>query len=193
MYSLSTPTVIERISKLTGIESMEYDKTLHGAGLHMHGSGGQLMLHLDYEKHPILENKQRQINIILYLSKSWNPSWNGATEMWDEGVLNKIKESPVIFNNALIFQGCEKSWHGVPEPIMCPPGEYRKTLAYYYITPLVNRADDRKVGSNPGGFREKATFTLRPHDEEDLRVMKLLSIRSHRRLTEDDLNDSGNN
>ena len=29
---------------------------------------GRLNMHLDYEKHPILENRQRRLNIIYYLN-----------------------------------------------------------------------------------------------------------------------------
>ncbi len=49
---------LHKIRELTGIENLEDDPTLHGAGLHMHPRNGRLMMHLDYEKHPILVDKK---------------------------------------------------------------------------------------------------------------------------------------
>jgi Rps23 Pro-64 3,4-dihydroxylase Tpa1-like proline 4-hydroxylase len=184
---LSTTEMIKKLQKLTGIDNLEIDPTIHGAGLHMHPRNGRLMMHLDYEKHPTLKNKQRRINIILYLSKDWKREWNGSTELWDSNMKNKIKESNVIFNNALIFQTNEQSWHGIPEKILCPENVFRKSLAYYYVSPLINKSNKNKVGSNSNGFREKAAFSLRPSDKKDERILKLLSIRPFRRISEEDM------
>jgi Rps23 Pro-64 3,4-dihydroxylase Tpa1-like proline 4-hydroxylase len=93
--------MIELISQISSIPSLEADPKLHGCGLHAHPKNGRLFVHLDYEKHPILQNKERRINIILYVSKNWKPEWNGATELWNNKL---VKKSEVIFNNALIFQ-----------------------------------------------------------------------------------------
>ena len=70
-YLLSTNQLIEIFSKITGINDLEYDPYLHGAGLHSHPKYGRLNIHLDYEKHIILKNKQRRLNIILFLTKDW--------------------------------------------------------------------------------------------------------------------------
>lgn len=188
-YALSHPKIVDKIESLTGVKDLEYDPLLHGGGLHGHPKNGRLLMHLDYEKHPILENKQRRLNIILYLNKDWNKEWNGATELWDKNMENKIKEYNVIFNNALIFQTNEDSWHGVPEKITCPDDVLRKTLAYYYVSPLINEDNENKIGAGDSGFREKACFTMRPTDIQDPRILKLLSIRPIRRITEDDMNE----
>mgnify|MGYP001060617524 FL=1 len=187
--ALSTDEMIEKISKITNIDNLESDPILHGAGLHMHPKNGRLMMHLDYEKHPIIENKQRCVNIILYLSKNWNPKWKGSTELWNKDLTVKLKESDVIFNNALIFQTNENSWHGIPDKIDCPSDVLRKTLAFYYISPLTNKASLNKKGSNSSGFREKAIFSLRPNEYRDKKILKLLDIRPYRRITEKDMEE----
>ena len=185
--ALATPKIIEKLTILTGIPNLEYDPCLHGAGLHLHPNNGRLMLHLDYEKHPILTNKQRRLNIILYLSKDWNPMWNGATELWNSNMSKKEVSSEVIFNNAIIFQTTDESWHGLPEKIKCPEDVFRKSLAFYYISPLSSKSNDEKIGANEDGYRTKAIFTLKPSDNQDPRILKLLEIRPRRRITEQDM------
>lgn len=186
-YALSSEKMIQNMVKLTGIDNLEYDKYLHGAGLHISPKYGRLNLHLDYEKHPILEDRQRILNIIIYLNKDWDPSWNGATELWDSD--NCVKKVDVKFNKALIFRTDELSWHGVPEKIMCPEGEYRKTLAFFYVSPLKSKPDETKLGVNEEGYRVKAAFVKRPQDKYDERMDKLYQIRPHRRITQEDMDE----
>ena len=184
---LSSPWFINKMSELTGIKDLENDPTLHGAGLHMHPRHGRLMMHLDYEKHPVLVDKQRRINIILYLSKDWDPKWNGATELWSCDMTRKVRQSNVIFNNAIVFQTSENSWHGLPERILCPENVFRKSLAFYYISPQTSKRDDKKFGADGSGYRKKAAFRLRPEDPKDPRVLRLLDIRPLRRITAEDM------
>lgn len=51
------------------------------------------------------------------MNKTWDDSWNGQSELWDENMENCIAESPVRFNTAIIFKTNEISWHGVPKKI----------------------------------------------------------------------------
>lgn len=186
-YILSTNQMVDKISQLTGITNLTYDEYLHGAGLHAHPRYGRLNMHLDYEKHPY-SGKQRRLNIILYMNKKWNPLWNGATELWDENMSNCIVKSEVNFNTAIIFKTNEISWHGLPEIIMCPEREYRKSIAYYYVSPLENLSKTIKIGDDGSGYRTKATFVKRPHDIEDERVNQLFKIRPYRRIEKEDMN-----
>lgn len=186
--ALSSDKLINKLKNLFDIENLEYDPYLHGGGIHMHPRNGKLNMHLDYEKHP-LTNKQRRLNIIYYVNKEWNTEWNGETQLWDKNMDNCITKCYPERNRAIIFETSELSWHGVPEKIMCPENIYRKTLAYYYVSPLVNVKDNNKVGANSQGYRTKATFTKRPQDKYDERIEKLYKIRPHRRITEEDMKE----
>jgi Rps23 Pro-64 3,4-dihydroxylase Tpa1-like proline 4-hydroxylase len=185
-YILSAPKVVDKFSKVTGISNLEYDEYLHGAGIHAHPRNGRLNIHLDYEKHPI-SNKQRRINIILYLTKDWNDEWNGQTELWNEIVTEKVASSPVRFNTAIVFQTNEISWHGLPEKILCPENVFRKSFAYYYVSPLESESDSRKYGANEEGYRTKASFIKRPQDPESDKMSQLYQIRMHRRIEPEDM------
>jgi len=187
-YLLTTDEILEKMSNLSGINNLEYDPTLHGAGLHIHPRYGRLNMHLDYEKHPHL-NKERRLNIILYLSKNWNENWNGDTQLWDKDMKKCIVKSKVQFNSAIIFKTNEISWHGLPDTILCPEGILRKSLAYYYISPIQTNSSIIKIGNNGSGFRTKATFVKRPQDPHDDRMERLYKIRSLRLINNEDLID----
>ena len=187
-YLLSMPEIIELFKKLSSIENLEFDPFLHGAGLHIHPRNGRLDLHLDYEKHPKLD-KERRLNIILYMSKGWKPEWNGDTELWNSNVSECQSRSSVKFNTAIIFRTNEQSWHGMPEKLTCPNGVFRKSLAYYYISPLVTEKEEVKFGNNEEGYRVKAAFRKRPNDPENKIKNKLYEIRPYRLITNKDLED----
>jgi len=183
---LSCKEIIDKFSKLSGIENIEYDPYLHGAGLHVYPKGGKLDIHLDYEKHPYLE-KERRLNIILYMNKEWKEEWNGQTELWDKDMTKCIVKSKILFNTAIIFKTNETSWHGLPEEINCPEDEFRKSIAYYYVSPLESKPNDTIFGNDGSGYRTKATFTKRPNDEHDELKEKLYKIRPLRLIVNEDL------
>ena len=185
-YILSSPQVINLFRKITGINNLNYDEYLHGAGIHAHPRNGKLAIHLDYEKHPI-SGKERRLNLILYLNKEWKEEWLGSTELWNQDVKECIFKSPIKFNSCLIFRTNDISWHGLPEPIQCPEGVFRKSLAYYYISPLESKGSINKIGGQEDGYRKKATYTLRPQDEKSDYLLRLIKIRSERRLNDGDL------
>jgi dTDP-glucose 4,6-dehydratase len=187
-YLLSTKEITNKISILSGIEDLEYDPYLHGAGLHVHEKNGLLHMHLDYEKHPY-SNKQRRLNVIVYMSKDWNPEWNGETQLWDKNMENCVVKSNVVFNTAFIFKTNDISWHGLPEEIKCPQGVLRKTIAYYYVSPLISVPEETKIGNDGSGYRTKATFIKRPQDPYDEKIDKLYKIRPYRLITQDDLKE----
>ena len=178
-YYLSTPEFIDIISYISNINNLEYDEYLHGAGLHAHPRYGRLNIHLDYEKHPF-SGKERRLNIILFISKNWDESWNGANELWDNNVTKCIVKTPVKFNRAILFKTNDISWHGLPEKIMCPENIFRKSLAYYFVSPLNTK-------KNEDTYRKKAKFIKRPEDPFNEKIEELYNIRPYRRITQTDL------
>ena len=180
-YYLSTPELTNIMRDITSIRNLEYDEYLHGAGLHKHPRYGRLNIHLDYEKHPI-SGKERRLNVILFISKDWDPLWNGANELWDKDVTKCITKTHVKFNRAIIFKTNDISWHGLPDKIMCPDDVFRNSLAYYYVSPL----NTLKTEEN---YRKKAMFVKRPEDPFDEQLQKLYDIRPHRRITQEDMDN----
>lgn len=177
-YYLSSDKIVEIFRKITNINDLTYDEYLHGAGLHCHPKYGRLNIHLDYEKHPIT-GKERRLNVIYFLSKDWKSEWNGQNELWNNDVTECITKTFVKFNRALVFKTNDISWHGLPTPITCPEGNYRKSLAFYYVSPL------KSIKTN---YRNKAKYTITNESDKTDEGLKILcDIRSNRRLTIDDI------
>jgi Rps23 Pro-64 3,4-dihydroxylase Tpa1-like proline 4-hydroxylase len=178
-YYLSTTTIIDIFREMTNIGDLEYDEYLHGGGLHCHPNNGRLNIHLDYEKHPY-SGKERRLNIILFLSKGWKEEWNGCNELWNKNVTKCVKKTLPLFNRAIIFKTNDISWHGLPEKILCPENIYRKSLAYYYVSPLNSFKDE-------ADYRKKAQYVKRPEDPYNDNMEQLYKIRANRRINDSDL------
>lgn len=145
-YLNSTP-FLNKLQSITNTNKLFPDIGLHGAGWHIHGNGGKLNVHLDYSIHPKLK-LQRKYNLILYLSQDWETSWGGNLEFWShDNNTNKPKEKVVQidckFNRAIIFDTTKNSWHGFNDPINCPNGKYRKSIACYYLTETSENTEKR--------------------------------------------------
>ena len=135
------------ISELAGIKPLYSDDGLNGGGLHIHKSGGRLNPHLDYSIHPKL-GLQRKLNIIIYLNSVWNKDWGGDLGLWDTDPNHNspgkiVKRIKPIFNSAVIFDTTQNSWHGMVGDINSPPGQYRKSLALYYLTDPPENSEKR--------------------------------------------------
>jgi Rps23 Pro-64 3,4-dihydroxylase Tpa1-like proline 4-hydroxylase len=157
---------------VTGQPELVADFGLHGGGMHLHEAGDYLNVHLDYDVHPKMDMK-RKLNIIIYLNPNWQDSWGGNLGLWshdDETNQPKELESSIVpvFNRAVLFDTTQNSWHGVTEGIFCPEGQYRKSLALYYLIPTDDL--DNK--------RQKALFVPREEQRGDESVKELIKIRS---------------
>ena len=170
---LNSSTFIDQIKSITGENNLYPDQGLHGAGWHIHGRGGKLNVHLDYEVHPKL-NLLRKYNFIYYLSKDWKKEWGGNLEFWshDEETNSpkeKIKTIECKFNRVILFDTSQNSWHGFSEPINCPENVYRKSIAMYYLTDVPDNIHNRK----------RALYSPSESQKNDLEILKLIEKRKN--------------
>jgi hypothetical protein len=161
--------------QISGIPDLEPDPHLHGAGIHASPARGKLDMHLDYSIHP-LSGKERRLNLIYYLNENWDPSWGGNLQLRDPS-LTQVKEIPLKWNTAVLFRTCDESYHGFPEPMRCPPGVFRKSLAIYYVT------DPRPDATH----RLKAKFVPLPGQPVSEGLARLYAIRPEQRIHSSDL------
>jgi Rps23 Pro-64 3,4-dihydroxylase Tpa1-like proline 4-hydroxylase len=173
---LQSDYVLNILRNATGIENLEADPYLHGAGIHAYPRGGKLDCHLDYSIHPI-SGKERRLNLIIYLNKNWEDEYGGHLKLWDSTRSNETCISTSVFNTAILFRTSDESYHGVPELIKCPEGQYRKSINVYYVTPPREGATRRL----------KAEFFPAPGQPVDSRLSSLYTIRKNRLLTPKDL------
>lgn len=137
---------------LTGIEGLIPDPHYVGGGLHQIETGGFLKVHTDFNWHQTLK-LDRRINLIVYLNKDWQESYNGHLELWDREMTHCVKKILPIFNRCVVFNTTDWSYHGHPEKLTCPPDRTRKSMALYYYTN--GRPDEEKSDAHGTMWQER--------------------------------------
>lgn len=130
---------LERLRELTGIETLVGDpgasggpERLEGGGFHRIDRGGRLGVHVDFNTLKDRPTWRRRLNLLIYLNRDWRSAWGGDLQLWDER--EGVMRIAPLFNRCVIFETSEKSWHGHPEPLACPPDRHRISMALYFYT-----------------------------------------------------------
>jgi hypothetical protein len=133
MYHLNSITFLEFLSRVTGIENLIPDPSFEGGGLHQIVPGGKLGVHADFNQHRKY-GLDRRLNLLLYLNKNWREEYGGHLELWDRNMTRcEAKIAPLI-NRVMVFGTTDFTYHGHPNPLQCPQGMTRKSLALYYFS-----------------------------------------------------------
>jgi hypothetical protein len=164
---LNAPETVEVFSQLSGIGGLSSDPGLHGGGMHCTRRGGKLDVHLDYSIHPLL-GLERRLNLIVYLNRQWEEDWGGQLEFWEQDMSGCAVRVTPMFNRAVLFSTGDSSYHGHPEPLNCPEGSTRKSLAVYYLT-------QPRTGASQ---RARARFVARPQDPQNEEIERFRELRS---------------
>ena len=124
---------LRSLSELTGIDGLLADPYLAGGGQHQTGRGGRLKVHSDFNVHPFLP-LTRRLNMLVYLNIGWEDSWAGALELWNSDMSEAVVTVTPTLGQVVVFTCTDESFHGLPDPIQCPEGTFRRSLAFYYFT-----------------------------------------------------------
>lgn len=130
---LNSSVFVNFLEELTSIEGLIPDAHLVGGGLHRIERGGFLDVHADFNFHPKWQ-LDRRLNLLLYLNKDWEEEFGGHLELWDRQMTRRVKAILPVFNRFVLFSTTDFSYHGHPEPLNCPEGRARKSLALYYYS-----------------------------------------------------------
>jgi hypothetical protein len=133
MYHLNSITFLEFLSRITGIKNLIPDPGFEGGGLHQIVPGGKLGVHADFNKHRD-SGLDRRLNLLLYLNKDWREEYGGHLQLWDRDVARCEAKVLPIFNRMMVFGTTDFTFHGHPDPLQCPEGMTRKSLALYYFS-----------------------------------------------------------
>lgn len=133
MAEFNSATMIDFLQSLTGIDGLVPDPHYYGGGLHQIEPGGFLKVHADFNIHPTT-GLIRRLNLLVYLNRDWDPSYNGALELWDSNMKSCAQRIEPLYNRCVIFSTTDHSYHGHPTPLSCPEGMTRKSLALYYYS-----------------------------------------------------------
>jgi hypothetical protein len=91
-------------------------------------------VHADFTAHHTEETWQRRVNLLLYLNPRWDPEWGGELELWSTDMARCERTIAPVGNRVVLFSTGEDAYHGHPEPLRCPPGVARQSMALYYFT-----------------------------------------------------------
>jgi hypothetical protein len=156
---LNSGPFLASLTALTGIEGLIADGTLTGGGQHQIARGGRLGVHADFPEHP--ENGlARRLNVIVYLNEDWQPEWGGALELWDADMARCVRRVQPELGRLVVFSTTRTAFHGHPDPLQCPEGVTRKSLALFYFTK--DQPDGECLGDAHG-----TAFQVRPGSAQD--------------------------
>lgn len=172
LYFNSLP-FISFLENLTGISGLIGDPWLRGGGLHQIKREGKLDIHADFNFHQKL-GLHRRLNVLIYLNKGWKKEWNGQLELWDQKMEKRRVSVDPLFNRMVCFATTDTSYHGHPEPLMCPHEVTRKSLALYYYTATRPKEELSKPHST--------CFKKRPNEETSEEIEHMRELRNKGRL-----------
>jgi hypothetical protein len=166
LYHLNSITFLDFLSKTTGIENLISDPCFEGGGLHQIPRGGKLGVHADFNKHRRF-GLDRRLNVILYLNKDWHDEYGGHLELWNREVTQCEAKILPLFNRLVVFGTTDFTYHGHPDPLQCPEGMTRKSLALYYFTN--GRPAEEVTGEHSTLFKARGGDDFRPTIKQRMR------------------------
>jgi Rps23 Pro-64 3,4-dihydroxylase Tpa1-like proline 4-hydroxylase len=164
--SLLSPEFIEFLERLTGIQGLMGDPTHALAGLHVNPPGAFQALHRDFRRHPATHTYHR-INVLVFLNSNWKEEYGGELELWPGDRSACGQRIRPLAGRLVIFETTPTSYHAIPDPVRCPPGRARLSLASYYYT----------AGPGPQDKRDfKLFLPKRPQDPLRLDIQKFKDV-----------------
>jgi hypothetical protein len=133
LAQFNSATFVDFLEGLTGIQGLVPDPHYYGGGLHQIDRGGYLKVHVDFNWHERMR-LDRRINVLVYLNRDWLDQYGGHLELWKQGASQPSVRILPIFNRCVVFNTTSLSLHGHPDPLTCPVGISRRSIALYYYT-----------------------------------------------------------
>jgi hypothetical protein len=159
LYHLNSMTFLEFLTGVTGIANLISDPGFEGGGLHQIERGGKLGIHSDFNRHKRY-GLDRRLNLLLYLNKNWREEYGGHLELWNRDMSRCEAKILPLFNRMVVFGTTDFTYHGHPDPLRCPEGMTRRSLALYYYSN--GRPQEEISGSHSTLFRERPTEEFKP-------------------------------
>jgi hypothetical protein len=166
LYHLNSITFLEFLSAVTGIGNLISDPSFEGGGLHQILPGGKLGVHADFNRHRTY-GLDRRLNLLLYLNQDWREEYGGHLQLWDRDMTACRAKVLPLFNRVMIFGTTDFTYHGHPDPLQCPEGMTRKSLALYYFSN--GRPAEEVSGDHSTLFRARHADEFKPTPAQRLR------------------------
>lgn len=131
--ALCTTEFLSFLEELTGIAGLQADPTHYWTGVHVNPPGAFQAIHRDFRRHPITGLFHR-LTVIVYLNSDWKSEYAGELELWKSDTSACERQVAPLAGRVVIFGTTPSAIHGIPDPIRCPPGRARLSLASDYYT-----------------------------------------------------------
>lgn len=138
IYAFQQPEVVDLISEICGIESALPDENLYAGGLSSMGKNQFLNPHLD-NSHDKDRKLWRVLNLLYYITPSWEKDYGGNLELWPDGLNKKPVTIHSKFNRLVVMATHQESLHSV-SPVKHEG--FRCCISNYYFSEKPFRADD---------------------------------------------------
>lgn len=133
LNELTAMAFLDFLGALTGIAGLIADPHYRAAGPSLTLPGGHLALHADFNRDRT-RHLERKVTVLYYLSPDWQPEWGGALELWNEPRSRCEQSYLPELDRLIVMDHGDTFWHGHPQPLACPEGRYRASVAaYYYV------------------------------------------------------------
>lgn len=137
---LHSPAFLYLMSELTDVWQLLPDPYLQGGGHAVMQRGGFFQVHSDrsvaYDT-----GLRRRMALLIFLNKDWRSEYGGRLELWsNDGERCDVAIEP-RFNRTVLFEVAFPNYHGVPQPLTCPPDWVRHTFLVYFHTSDFGQGD----------------------------------------------------
>ncbi len=155
------------LSEITGIWQLLPDPYLQGGGHAMMRRGDFFGVHADrniaYDT-----GMTRRLAMIVFLNKDWRSDYGGCLELWNHEATRAEVTIEPVFNRTALFEVAYPNYHGVPQPLACPPERTRNSFLVYYHTVGVNEGDRVTPHSSrfaPQFYRKRKSLVQRAAEQ----------------------------
>jgi len=171
-YAIQDVRVVNKVSELCSMKSIEPDPKLYAGGLSMMFPNDYLNPHID-NSHDGDRTKYRRLNLLYYVSPDWSFGNGGNFELWNEE--RTIPKTIISHQNRLVVMETNKtSWHSVSKvnaerPRCCVSNYYFSEISpdgdeYFHVTSFLGRPEQpfrRYLGVLDNGLRNFVSRTLK--------------------------------
>lgn len=171
-YALQDLRIINKVSELCSMISIEPDPKLYAGGLSMMFQDDFLNPHID-NSHDDERKKYRRLNLLYYVSPDWTLEGGGNFELWDE---SRTTPKTIVSrqNRLIVMETSRTSWHSVSKvrastPRCCISNYFFSEISpdgenYFHVTSFLGRPEQpirRIVGVLDNGLRNLISRSLK--------------------------------
>jgi Rps23 Pro-64 3,4-dihydroxylase Tpa1-like proline 4-hydroxylase len=138
VYAFQDPRVVQLVARICGLKSAYPDVHLYAGGISMMGQGQFLNPHVD-NSHDKDRCRWRVLNLLYYVSPSWDEAKGGNLELWPRGIDGLPITISNRFNRLVVMATHGGSWHSV-SPISS--NALRCCVSNYYFADEPLKATD---------------------------------------------------